>query len=452
MKNKKSKRILLLLVILLAVSVGFALLSRQLNIFGLSNISASKWLIHWDNVANEDGMRPTTHAYIKDTEKKIVEFAVDFDTPGQYYEFTVDAVNEGTMDADLVEVISKVNGKDISTLPVYIVYSVTYDDGTDPTVGNVLSKKVGDTPGRQTYKVKIKYDENLLTNELYEEMPNELNYRFTFSVKYSQHGVEPGPSDFEDDSWPIIAVEGNEAAKQETTDGSCGLYNIGDTKEVDLGDLGVHTVRIANCSTPPECSTEGFSQTACGFVLEFTDIVSHHRMNQRYDDGVPGGGNNGSWKYSDMRAYVNGIKYLENTVNEIDYTGIGIIDNFPSDLKSMLKETTVVSGYGEVNAGLSNTTTQDKLYLLNPREVWGKSSGTGYSSADKDTRQLDYYSGKGVTYSEYSAVIKNDENWWLRCPALGGKYSFVEAVMTGNVGHTWADYEFGVSPAFKIGE
>ena len=43
MKNKKSKRILLLLVILLLVSVGFAILSRQLNIFGLSNISASKY-------------------------------------------------------------------------------------------------------------------------------------------------------------------------------------------------------------------------------------------------------------------------------------------------------------------------------------------------------------------------------------------------------------------------
>ena len=32
-------------------------------------------------------------------------------------------------------------------------------------------------------------------------------------------------------------------------------------------------------STPDECKTEGFSQTACGFVVEFTDVITKHTMN-----------------------------------------------------------------------------------------------------------------------------------------------------------------------------
>ena len=60
--------------------------------------------------------------------------------------------------------------------------------------------------------------------------------------------------------------------------GNTGAYKVGDTKEVDLGTLGKHNVRIANISTPSECSTSGFSQTACGFVLEFEDIITEYAM------------------------------------------------------------------------------------------------------------------------------------------------------------------------------
>ena len=72
------------------------------------------------------------------------------------------------------------------------------------------------------------------------------------------------PNSFATDSWPTIinAVKNN----------NIGKYNIGDTKTIDMGTYGTHTLRIANTSTPSECSTSGFSQSACGFVLEFADI------------------------------------------------------------------------------------------------------------------------------------------------------------------------------------
>ena len=53
----------------------------------------------------------------------------------------------------------------------------------------------------------------------------------------------PDPASFTTDSWRTI----QKAVQTNNTD----LYNIGDTKEVDLGSFGTHTVRIANKS---ECT------------------------------------------------------------------------------------------------------------------------------------------------------------------------------------------------------
>ena len=55
----------------------------------------------------------------------------------------------------------------------------------------------------------------------------------------------------------------------EVQDGNVNIFVLGDEKEVDLGECGKHKLRIVNTTAPRECSTPGFSQTACGLVLEF---------------------------------------------------------------------------------------------------------------------------------------------------------------------------------------
>ena len=77
--------------------------------------------------------------------------------------------------------------------------------------------------------------------------------------------------------------------------GNTSMYKVGDTKEVNLGTTyGTHTLRIANTSTPSECSGTGFSQTACGFVLEFADIITTHKMNDTNT-------NVGGWRSEERR-------------------------------------------------------------------------------------------------------------------------------------------------------
>ena len=80
---------------------------------------------------------------------------------------------------------------------------------------------------------------------------------------------------FRDDSWETIASN----AKKCVEDSKLCPYKVGDEKEVDLGTTyGKHKVRIANMSTPNERNDSNFSQSACGFVIEFTDIITSYVM------------------------------------------------------------------------------------------------------------------------------------------------------------------------------
>ena len=87
--------------------------------------------------------------------------------------------------------------------------------------------------------------------------------------------VLPTKSFEEETSWKTIASNAKNCVDNPD---SCA-YEVGQTKTVEMGTLGTHTLRIANMSTPDDCNTEGFSQSACGFVIEFVDIIGTHKMN-----------------------------------------------------------------------------------------------------------------------------------------------------------------------------
>ena len=243
----------------------------------------------------------------------------------------------------------------------------------------------------------------------------------------------PAPNSFSTDSWKTIikAVKNNNISK----------YNVGDTKEVDLGTTyGTHTIRIANMSTPSECSTSGFSQTACGFVLEFADIITMHNMNPageyngtQYDYGY----NVGGWPNSSMRTFVNNDIY----------------NSLPSDLKNGIIDTTVVSSYGKSDT--SNFTSTDKLYLLAPKEIYTDFNNS-YDTAKDLTRQLDYYKNEGVTTSSCSKAIKINNStasyWWLRSAKSVNISSFYFVYNAAGDWNTGTAYTTdGVSPAFRMG-
>ncbi len=234
------------------------------------------------------------------------------------------------------------------------------------------------------------------------------------------------PVSFSTDSWETIinAVKNNNTSN----------YSVGDTKSIDMGSFGTHTVRIANKSNSGDCGMTGFSESACGFVIEFADIITNYRMNDTE-------GNVGGWPSSDLN------NYMKDT----------IFTSLPSILQSNIKPTSVISGHGSSDS--SNFTTSEKLYLLSPIEVGFSTSGVLvttpvlWDSAEINTRTLDYYVGKSVgtaskNYGQTSAV------WWTRSNRYIYNRDFYVVQTDGSAGgsnnSSNAFYELGVSPAFRL--
>ena len=417
MRIDKDNIKIILILLVVCLGIGYSYLNTELNINGTANINSANWSVYWNNVQVESGSVSAPTPTI-DSDKTTVSYTVTLEKPGDYYEFTVDAVNAGTIDAMIETIDSKLNGVTMEEVPAYLDYGISYSDDTPLEENQELLHD-----STETYKVHIGYADYIEANEL---PTTNQSLSLEFTVTYRQATDDaiavPHSVSFEDDSWETIV-----AAVQA---GNTSNYNVGDTKTVDMGSLGTHTLRIANKSTPTECSTTGFSQTACGFVLEFADIIADHRMNSTDT-------NEGGWPASEMRTYVNSDIY----------------NALPSELKLGIINTTVVSGYGL--SGSNNFTSTDKLYLLDAKEIYGNSFTSEYSTAKDSERQLDYYSSQNVTANNYSGAIKrnsvSDAVWWLRSAHASYHHYFYIVTNTGRWYTNIPSDANGVSPAFRIG-
>ena len=116
-KFKKKYPKIVLLLIIACISLGYGALTSNLTIIGTSNINNASWDVHWNNVVvtngSVTGTNVTTAAHIL-TGNTEVEYSITLGTPGDFYEFTVDAVNAGSIDAMIGSFSNKVyesNGK-----------------------------------------------------------------------------------------------------------------------------------------------------------------------------------------------------------------------------------------------------------------------------------------------------------------------------------------------------
>ena len=177
---KKQNLILILAFLLIMLSIGYALISQDLLINGSSKINNPTWNIHFENVSVKSGSVTGTQVVKAATLDTItsVGYSINLDTPGDYYEFTVDAVNSGSIDGMIESVSSKLNNVEITTLPAYLSYSVTYSNG-DPILVNQKLK----SGKSETYKVRIEFKKDINASDL---PTNPQTLTLNFEVVYVQ--------------------------------------------------------------------------------------------------------------------------------------------------------------------------------------------------------------------------------------------------------------------------
>lgn len=169
-KQKKHREVYIVLLLLVAISIGFSYLSSQLQIFGNTTVRKQSWNVHFLAPTATSGNIPGTSTTIASrgtsalgtnpdtsTNSLVVNFTANLEYPGDYYEFTVPVTNSGTIDA-MIASDGIVNEADF---PSYITYSVTYGD----TNSTAIAAGDGLHHGKKVpIKVRIEYSRENVTN------------------------------------------------------------------------------------------------------------------------------------------------------------------------------------------------------------------------------------------------------------------------------------------------
>ena len=197
-RRKPINRNLIFMILLLVVTIGYAYLNSELKINGTAGIAGNTWDVHFENVVPSSSNTVTpTIAPVANPIDKVTDltYSVKFNKPGDVYEFDVDIVNAGSIDA-MVELITstiKIGNGEVqeinnSTLPSYLNYYVKYSDGAAISSNHLLNKET-----RETIRVHVEYKADISEEDLANSAGKTIE--FTYGLGYIQagDGAKPRP-------------------------------------------------------------------------------------------------------------------------------------------------------------------------------------------------------------------------------------------------------------------
>ena len=421
-QNKKTLQIVLIvLVAVLTLGIGYATISNiNLIIDGnaTANPNDNNFKVHFVETADtpnlEGNVTLTGSADIDKNDNTMATFNVGGLTKeGDYAIATYTIINNSN------DVGAKLSLELTNSNADYFKVTETITD---------TELQAGDTT---TGTVKVEMIKTPLTNEVTTSITAKIKASAVENENATGNdnsSIEK-PTAFEKDSWSTI--------KTNVQNGNTSQYNIGDTKKVTINNTN-YTVRLVNKTTNANCSDVNYSETACGFVVEFAEVVEKRAMNST-DTNI------GGWPATEMRTYLNGTFY----------------NSLSSDLQSAIKPTRVISGHGPNDA--DNFTSIDKVYLLSGTELVGADE---YDTSSSSTHQLEYYVGQpmekvspcgpicGVLIDIYPRIKKqyqgSDQWYWLRSARSDSNDAF-RGVATNLGGSVASIASQGLTPAFRIG-
>ena len=186
MKRKNKVTYLGFIIMILLIGIGYAILTTNLNITGTTVLKDNRWDIHFENVNVVTGSVTASTPTI-DQAGTTVSYSVTLDKPGDFFEFTVDAVNDGTIDGMIESISSKLNGTEITTLPNALEYSVTYADGLAIQNNQIL---VADNS--ESIRIRIGYKTDIEIEDL-PSTEQTLNLLFTIAYIQADNTSQPVP-------------------------------------------------------------------------------------------------------------------------------------------------------------------------------------------------------------------------------------------------------------------
>jgi len=281
LKDRKTLYLVLTIMIVsvFTLSIAYAAMEAVLEIHGNSEVVASSWDIHLDNVKVKSGSVSANTPQISGT--STLSFDVDLNLPGDYYEFTVDVVNEGSIDAMIDSVVKTPN---LTTEQAkYIKYEITYENGESISTKQTLNKGTS-TP----IKVRLEYRKDINVADL-PSSTTELSLKLTLVyVQSDGTGSE---------------IKDNGIAKVVTADG-------------DINEIGTFVT----------IGTEGFYTIG----TEGENVKLFSKMNITLDENPIQSSSGGTTIFSSFGAYYE-LSYVEKYINNyktklVKNFGVEVVD------------------------------------------------------------------------------------------------------------------------------
>ena len=164
----------IVLVFVFTLTVVYAALNTVLKITGNAEVVASNWDIYLDNPQVVSGSVNNNVPTISN--KTTASFSTTLINPGDYYEFTIDIINDGSIDAMIDSVVKT---PELTTeQSKYLNYIVEYQNGE-----LINTKQLVEKNSFVRLKVKVEFRKDILASDL-PSTSQTLNLSFT--VKYVQ--------------------------------------------------------------------------------------------------------------------------------------------------------------------------------------------------------------------------------------------------------------------------
>lgn len=167
--SKKFLLIGLFILLIAGISIGYAALQTTLSINGTTKINKVGWDIHFENIQVVEDSVNNGSAIINANDSTEVTYNVTLSEPGDFYEFSVDIKNAGTLPARLASIT---NPGLTDEEDVYANYTVTGLPAVDSVLEAGASKTI-------TIRVEFDYDinpEDLPTEDKILTKTIKLNY------------------------------------------------------------------------------------------------------------------------------------------------------------------------------------------------------------------------------------------------------------------------------------
>lgn len=342
MRRKRPNYLFIIIVTFISISVAYAALTKNINLNGATKVDKTTWDVHLDNIrVIENSIEPITAPTIE-SDGVSVDFSVNLKAPGEHYEFDIDIINNGTIDAMIGGIYS--NFSKYNQYGKYLDFKLTYQNGNEVKERDLVKKN-------STVKLKVKVE--FKKDVTVENLPTtDLNSDFYFNVYFIQSDGT-GQNVTNNGAWEIKA------------DGSINdigtIVTIGTEKFYTIGTEGdnVKLLSMYNLYVGGGKESQGTSSAWIYYGVEATGMQDASMTGTQEEENYPRNGlvpfstveqhgeKETSYQGSVIEEYVNEYKMLLESYFNINVISARLI------YKSELNDT---STFNCIDNGICSTT------------------------------------------------------------------------------------------------